>query len=344
MFATVVAVAGLLASLVAIVDVISKRWTKTKVAYIIMFVSLIIFLIASAYLILQYTMLPREGGGEIQSGSSEDIDNSHNSDDNFQDEEGAGDIGKTDVTNGINQKQNSDGEKLPITPISEPQYERGTFNGPYNADTFTLYTDVAAARMITNENDIRLLGVNPITSALIEAQLIDAETGDIIDRKSASLGDEIVFSNIPSGTYYYAVACNGYKSATPYEPFRLERDTSQPVDELPWSVDLEENDNNPSPYFKVQLKDAQGEILKNTSAYVRAVNAQHLTSGEFSACPVTSNDQGYLTLWSNVDGVDYYDVVNFQLFDGYLLEVALENSEYASVDIQGDLGICILYE
>lgn len=37
MFATVVAVAGLLASLVAIVDVISKRWTKAKVAYIIMF-------------------------------------------------------------------------------------------------------------------------------------------------------------------------------------------------------------------------------------------------------------------------------------------------------------------
>lgn len=346
MFATVVAVAGLLASVVAIVDVISKRLSKAKVTYILLIVSLIIVLIASAYLFLQYTMLPKgNSSDEMQHGYSENSDSSNRLDDDLHDKEDINDTGTMyNETDDIKQGENGDSEKIPVTPIPAPQYRRGYYNGPYNADTFTLYTDVAAARMITNDTDIRLLGVQPNTAILVEAQLIDFETDDIIDQKSAFLGEEITFSNIPSGTYYYTVSCDGYKNAFPDELFRLEEDVSQPKDELPWSVDLEENNSSPSPYFKIQLKNMQGEILRNTSAYVRAINSQHLSPNEFSACPVTSNDQGYLTLWSNTDGVDYYDVVSFQLFDGYLLEVALENGEYISVDIQGDLGICILHE
>lgn len=214
---------------------------------------------------------------------------------------------------------------------------------PFNADEFTLFTSEAALQMVTNKTNFYSLGIHPNYIIPLEIQLINYDTSEIIVTKTAYLGDEVTFSDLPNGTYYYIVNADGYKTFVPDDPFRLEYDASEEKDVLPWSVNLEKLENIYSAAFKVQLCNEQGIPISYTEANVRVVSEDDLSPNQYSCYPVTSNENGYLTIWSETNGVEYYDLVDFYLCDGYRLEICLAGGyEFTPVHSEGDIGLCTI--
>lgn len=233
----------------------------------------------------------------------------------------------------------------------QSDFDANTFYGninprylyPFNANSFTLYTSEAALQMFTNNTHSCSLGVHPNFTIPLEVQLINYDTGEIISTKNAFLGDEVNFSDLPNGIYYYIVRIDGYKTYVPDDPFRLEYNASEEKDVLPWSVNLEKLNNFYSSAFKIQLRNEQGAPISHAKASVRVISEDNLSPNEYSSYPVTSDENGYLTLWSEINGVEHYDIVDFYLYDGYLLEVCLDGSyEFIRVYFDGDIGICTM--
>lgn len=212
---------------------------------------------------------------------------------------------------------------------------------PFNADMVTLYTHVAGAKLITEGFNETSLGIFPTEDILLEACLINFDTGKQVDSKTAILGDEIIFSNIPNGTYYYIISCNGYKTAIPDSPFKLERNYSKEADILPWGVNLEKEESQLSSTFKVRIQNANGNIIQNTEIDVRAVHEDNPSPNSFIHYSLYSDENGYLTSWHGIDNRDFYDLVDFQLYEDCYLEARLnEYDEFVRVQIKDGTGIC----
>lgn len=214
---------------------------------------------------------------------------------------------------------------------------------PYNADTFTLFTGITAAKMSIDGVEESLLSRSPIKRIPLEARLINFDTGKQIDAQTAYLGDEITFTNIPDGTYYYVVSCDGYLAAIPDCPFKLRRDFDTEAAILPWSADLEEEGGVLSQAFNIRIQDIDAHPICNSEVNIRAMSIDNPSPNSFSWQTLYSDENGYLTLWHNVNNQDFYSLVSFQLFSGCCLEVRLgEEGDFFPVQIDGELGVCTI--
>lgn len=242
------------------------------------------------------------------------------------------------------------------TAISMPDREDGNAELPdiyidtdtrfiytYNADMLTLSTNAAGVRMTIENFGEMTLGISRTDSIPIEACLIDYNTRKQIDSKKAILGDEITFSNIPNGTYYYVVSCNGYKTAIPDSPFKLERDYNKEVDILPWSVDLEKEDGQLLPAFKVRIQNENGNVIQDSEIDIRPVSKDNPSPNAYTHYPLRSNENGYLTFCQGINNEVSYELVDFQLYEGCYLEARLnETNEFVRVQIEDGIGICTI--
>lgn len=157
------------------------------------------------------------------------------------------------------------------------------------------------------------------------------------------LGDEITFSNIPNGTYYYVVSCDGYKTAIPDSLFKLERDYNREADVLPWSVNLEREEDQLSSAFKVRIQNANGNIIQDSEVDIRVVSGDASSPNTYSYYLLNSDKNGYLTFWHGIDGKNFYDLVGFQLYEDCYLEARLnETNEFVRVQIEDGIGICTI--
>lgn len=214
---------------------------------------------------------------------------------------------------------------------------------PYNADMFTLRTNAAGGKMTIENFDEMTLGISPTDRIPVEARLIDYNTRKQIDSKKAMLGDEITFSNIPNGTYYYVVSCDGYKTAIPDSLFKLERDYNREADVLPWSVNLEREEDQLSSAFKVRIQNANGNIIQDSEVDIRVVSGDASSPNTYSYYLLNSDKNGYLTFWHGIDGKNFYDLVGFQLYEDCYLEARLnETNEFVRVQIEDGIGICTI--
>ena len=213
----------------------------------------------------------------------------------------------------------------------------------YNADMFTLSTDAAGVKMTIENFGEMTLGISRTDRVPIEARLIDYNTGKQIDSKKAILGDEITFSNIPNGTYYYVVSCNGYKTAIPDSPFKLERDYNKEEDILPWNVYLEREDGQLSTAFKVRIQNANGNIIQDSGIDIRPVSKDNPSPNAYTHYPLYSDENGYLTFCQGINSEVSYELVDFQLYEGCYLEARLnESNKYVRVQIKVGIGICTI--
>lgn len=215
----------------------------------------------------------------------------------------------------------------------------------YNANKLTLFPGIAAAKMSIDGFGEFLLHKTSLGSIPVEASLINFDTGIVVDTQTVDLGYEITFNDIPDGTYYYVVTCDGYLAAIPDSPFKLERNLSLEEDVLSWSVDLEKEEALLSPAFCIRTQDADGHPIRNSEFYIRAVDADNPSPSSivFSCQPLHSDDNGYLTFWYNTNNQDFYGLADFRLFDNCNLEVKLgEEGDFLPVRIDGELGICTI--
>lgn len=165
----------------------------------------------------------------------------------------------------------------------------------------------------------------PETFRIVEAQLINYDTGRIVSTAAAYLGDEILFSNVQNGTYYYVISCAGYKSAVSKCLLQIE-DPDSFNDYGYQTVGLELPDKNYSAPFQIQIFDSQGNELRNMPVKVRTVDEDDPYPEAGWLYSLVTDDSGYLTQRPGDYQMDG-GLVEFSLCAGYILEVALDTEE-----------------
>lgn len=209
---------------------------------------------------------------------------------------------------------------------------------PLNSNEFTLTVEELAVRMLTEGNEEWSLGAVPTTKVLMQVDLIDFDSGNIIDSKTAYLGDTVHFGDIPNGTYYYKIKCEGYKTGYSGSPFVFKYNGSEMKDNLPWITFLEKTDVKFGPGFKVKMLSSSEAILQYTETIISVTDK---TGRSGSSYPAYINEDGFLTLWMGINDVDYYFIADFYVADGYTSTVF--NKENNPIEAHpGSDGICIL--
>lgn len=211
----------------------------------------------------------------------------------------------------------------------------------HNANEISLHISEEAANIYT-ENTVSNAGFYP-EAVRVEVQLVDYKTNETIGSRTAYMGDEVIFDDIPDGIYYYMILAEGYERYVPYSLFRLEYNEFEEKDILTWGGCLRKIGSNYSEAFKILICDKQGIPFDNTEAEIRVISEENLSPDHYSTHYVTSDENGYLTVWRAVDDVEYYELAEFSVKAGCRLEVCFEGSaEFVLVEIQDGIGICKL--
>lgn len=376
--ATVIMVTSFIADLFTLAKIAQKGEGKNTGPYFAAVLSLVC-LISIGYLTIQYSTVQANSGSSFDNGASMVFGGSSSGSDSSNvsgasgtqtegehfnpDDEKSSDIdsgatlsgnsnteteGNTQIKNGYdNAGSTKSDDSAPSSNIDDFTQEKEQNNskfakitGPYNSSSFTLDTQVAAGLMTINDS-VELFGILQNTQEEVIVNLIDNYTNRIVDTKCANLGSTITFSGIPNGTYYYAINCAGYKETLSRNAFTLERNTTLPEDSLAWYAVIEPNNNEYSIPFTIQVQNVHGEILKNVSVEIGAINTKNLYTDRYSAYLMKTDEQGNLTSWENIDGVDYYHLVSFQLAIGYYFEISTDGM-FGKVDAPGNPSVCIV--
>lgn len=202
---------------------------------------------------------------------------------------------------------------------------------PFNAKEFTLSVEKAVMKITADHMDEIYMGIYPEDNTPVAVSLINFNTGETVQTRTTSMGQQVVFSDLPNGTYYYIVTCEGYKSYIPTNPFRLKYDSTKEIDILPWGVNLEETSIVYNSPFKVQLVDSSGNPLVGYKTYIRGADPTIQNMYSYSSYPMTTDENGYLTMWENLNGIDYYSVSEFHLIEGYVLQIENREREFITV-------------
>jgi hypothetical protein len=223
-------------------------------------------------------------------------------------------------------------ETVPLSDVSSI-YKKYVYLSTYNASEFTLSVNVKAMSMKFGDEK-REMGVCPIEDLIVSVYLIDYNSKNIVEVQTEYIGNTFSFINIPDGTYFYAVECEGCKTYLPDSPFILKRDAAKEKEKLPWIVSVEREGSFYSEACKIKLVDSIGEAQKNVETQVRVVDMKNLNPNSFVSTSVTTNDEGFLTMWKGIDGRDYYDIIEFYVINGYCVQV--QDSDYIFQTVQVD--------
>ena len=212
---------------------------------------------------------------------------------------------------------------------------------PFNTDKFILTVDEAALKITADQMEDRWLGVFPEETIPATVSLIDFSTNKIVETQNTFIGGTVSFFNLSDGTYYYEVTSSGYKTYIPDTPFRLEQNPSLDTNTLNWMIELEQKDATFKNSFKVQLVDANGNPLSNIQTSVRCVSIENSNPTSTSSLPMKTDRNGYLTMWMNINGVDYNNVATFYLIEGFTLQIEGRNGDFLSAQPTNS-GVCII--
>ncbi|MBR7056378.1 MAG: hypothetical protein IKI17_04740 [Oscillospiraceae bacterium] len=215
-----------------------------------------------------------------------------------------------------------------------PDFDSSVWD-PFNSNEFTLVVDELVVKILSDGYE-QSLGVAPTTSILMQVDLIDFDSGDIIDSKIGYLGDTVHFGDIPNGIYYYRIKCDGYKTTYSIHPFILEYNNQEPTDILPWIVSLEKIDAEFGKGFKVKMI-SSGEPIPQYTETMLSVAYRNAKS-EY---PVYINEDGFLTLWMGTDSDNYYFIATFYVANGYTLSILNKDNKPIEAHPEPN-GICVL--
>ena len=212
----------------------------------------------------------------------------------------------------------------------------------YHTAVIRLFISRAAAKMTAgNEMGLSFAIYPPrLEKTIVEAELIDFYTQEVVDEGAAYMGSEITFSDVQTGTYYYKVFCEGYNTSVSETPFRIVRDDSQEEDCLFWSVDMEMAGDSYSAPFKVRLVDSEGDAVTDASVNVRAVSPEELEPSKWFSYNFLTDEEGHL----NIKQGDYRmngGIAEFQVGEGHVLELEFADNKYIPIKFDGSDEICV---
>lgn len=249
-------------------------------------------------------------------------------------------IESTNENNNSSENTNRDSSKTDDTNNETDYGVLSNAERPENNDNYSVFNaDMLYISPCIMAVEIKELGLNGWgvmaylnDSPIANIKLIDYSNNKIIEEQNVLLGDSYTFLNIPEGLYYYIIECEGYITYCS-NMFQLKLNNSE-KDVLRWQVGLKQKDGILSQPFKIQLHDSQKNVIKEATVYLRAISLQDNNYDVHSSVIMHPNEDGYL--------ISSSAITEFQLCEGFLLEASIDNENFFQVNIQDDIGICII--
>lgn len=213
----------------------------------------------------------------------------------------------------------------------------------YHTGVVELFISRAAAKMTAGNEIEPPFVIYPPRSekTIVEAELIDFYTQEVVDEEAAFMGDEIIFSNVQTGTYYYKVFCAGYNTSVSEAPFRIVRDDSREEEDcLFWNVDMDMAGDSYSAPFKVRLVDSEGDAVTNASVSVHAVSREELEPSKWFSHNFLTDEEGYLNIKQGEYRMDG-GIAEFQVGEGHMLELEFPDYKFVPIEFDGSDEVCV---
>ncbi len=220
--------------------------------------------------------------------------------------------------------------------ISEEIYKYDTdYSMTFNTDTIKLYlSDIGVKLNVDDSNFSRTLGQVNISGAKV--QLINCETGKVIQQKTSDENGYVELSKIPKGCYILRVEKSGYITQLSEKAFMLNYDPNIEESNLSWSIDLMKNDavfNKQG--FQIKVVDINNNPVIGKEFTVTAIKKGYNQSS-FTYLSVCTDENGFISLWHSTQSgnveTDYYDKVTFELSSDYSIDLYAGNNKIKSFD------------
>ena len=211
------------------------------------------------------------------------------------------------------------------------------FCHPLNSNEFSLIVEELVVRILTEADEEWSLGTVPRDDIQVQIDLIDYYSGNTIDSKRTYLGSTIYFENIPDGTYYYVIKCNGYKTGYSGSPFILQFDESKMKANLSWITYIEKAEAKYGQGFKVKMLSTSENIPPYTETIISVIDMNGRAGDSYSAY---INENGFLSLWMGINDIDYYYIADFYVEEGYTLTVLDDNNQ--PIEAHSENGVCTI--
>ena len=213
---------------------------------------------------------------------------------------------------------------------------------PINTNELSISATELAAIVYNERGEKYTVGINPEQPVLVQFDLINLFDGTPVQTLCANMGEQVHFTNIPDGVYFFKISSEGYKTYVDEMPFALNYDSSKEKSTIATGVDLERNDITYGSEFRVRISNpyAVDKPEGYASLYVTAALKGKNNYSQFT--PITVNEEGYLSTYGWTNDIWYDSVAHFIVADGYTLFVANHDLNYTKIVNPGFDGISTL--
>lgn len=209
-------------------------------------------------------------------------------------------------------------------------YENIDLNSLYgnNSDKIVVNTALAGSKSNNSGHYSSEIGVYPGygTHIIIEIELVNYLDPQINYREVAYLGEQVSFSDMPDGIYYYIVYASGYKIAFSSTLIKIEKQENISEFAVMWDANLERIGGTYSDPFYIKLEDSAGHTLSSVEVSLFVKSSIDGEPNKFDSYSLISNADGLLTCDN--------EVVDFQLFDKCYIQLVLESTWKESYIVQ----------
>ncbi|MBQ7146522.1 MAG: hypothetical protein IJR95_07130 [Lachnospiraceae bacterium] len=214
----------------------------------------------------------------------------------------------------------------------------------YNTDSLSIMVEELVAVVHMETEDTEEIGIIPQDNASILVRLMEYPSNNEFERRIVTWGEKVVFRNIPNGTYYLSITCESYKPRALVEPFVLQIDDAKPMSTLSWLICLERDNLSFGNQYQIRVLSSDLKPIPNTDFHVRAVEINNPNPNAFSVKQFTSDQNGFITFWTNTNGVDYYHEAFFSQSDGIVLEISRPDGTFQQIPIVDQTIIDVVIE
>lgn len=198
----------------------------------------------------------------------------------------------------------------------------------HNSDEIVISTALAGLKSNNMEYYTPQIGVYPGYKKyiIVEVELIDYFNPQRTWRKVAYIGDQVYFSNVTDGIYYYVVYASGYKISFPSTLIKIEQQETITEFAVAWDANLERVGDTYSDPFYIRIEDSGGHAQSNVNVSLFVKSNIDGEPTQFGSYSLVSNEEGLLTCSNKVIDFQLFDNCYFQLFleedrgNGYIVQ------------------------
>lgn len=184
--------------------------------------------------------------------------------------------------------------------------------------------------------------VNYTYPEYVTVYLLNYDNYQIVDSQTSYLGSAFNFNNIPDGTYFFVVECDGYDSDVSDNPFTIKFDPNEEEAVLPWAIYLEKNSSSYGQAFYVKMVDSAGHVVKNVDTYVRVVQENETSPKCYCSYPVHTKENGLLAVWYGRNEMYHYNATSFMVKNGFRVQVQNHNGQFVNVSfVSSNRGVVV---